>query len=351
MIVYLVTEQNKFTVEAYLREWMPALADRVRIMAYEELVNCAALPVATYIFSDVERLGPASTEMAIRLWDTLARSGHGVCLLNHPREAMRRHELLKMLADRGQNRFRAYRLGDARENMKFPVFLRIGNDHNGPATSLLKNHKELREAILVQRLRWADTREILAIEFRDTADASGMYRKYSAYTVRGQIIPRHVFFSRHWVLKSADLLSGEQAAEQMAYLRDNPHREQLREIFSAARIDYGRIDYSLLDGRIQVWEINTNPTIIHPKSDYPPQAMAVQSHFVEAFGKALVDLDEAGPTPGTAVPLALDEHLSRRVQAEWQSEGARKRRHQRMRRLLMKVPLFWWGKYDYAQPH
>ena len=35
--------------------------------------------------------------------------------------------------------------------------------------------------------------------------------------------------------------------------------KQLREIFDLAQIEYGRIDYGMLDGKVQCWEINTNP--------------------------------------------------------------------------------------------
>ena len=41
----------------------------------------------------------------------------------------------------------------------------------------------------------------------------------------------------------------------------DPHHDLLKKIFSAGRIDFGRIDYSVLNGNIRVWEINTNPTI------------------------------------------------------------------------------------------
>jgi hypothetical protein len=226
-----------------------------------------------------------------RLWDTLARFGGGMRLLNHPGKTMRRYELLKMLSDTGQNRFGVRRLGETLDSLKFPVFLRIGNDHAGPSSGLLSNMDELRGEIWVQRLRRANTKEMLVIEFCDTADATGLYRKYSAFRVGGRLIPRHVFFSRHWVQKDPDLLSEEQAAEQMAYLRGNPHSEMLNRIFSAAGIDYGRIDYGLLNDKVQAWEINTNPLIIHPKSDYPPQAVEAQTHFVESLAEALTHLE------------------------------------------------------------
>jgi len=49
--------------------------------------------------------------------------------------------------------------------------------------------------------------------------------------------------------------------EEHDYVFNNPHAIQLAEIFEIAGIDYGRIDYSIKDGRIQTWEINLNATI------------------------------------------------------------------------------------------
>src|SRR5262249_37550000 len=49
--------------------------------------------------------------------------------------------------------------------------------------------------------------------------------------------------------------------EQQEYLEANPHRSWLAGLFQLAGIDYGRIDYSLLAGKPQIWEINTHPTV------------------------------------------------------------------------------------------
>jgi hypothetical protein len=69
-------------------------------------------------------------------------------------------------------------------------------------------------------------------------------------------VPRHLFFSRNWQVKQADLVSPGQIAEELAYIEENPYAELLREVCRIARIGYGRIDYALLDGRPQIWEIN-----------------------------------------------------------------------------------------------
>ena len=49
------------------------------------------------------------------------------------------------------------------------------------------------------------------------------------------------------------------------------------------------------------------------------------------------------------VPFHLDAGLVRRVKAEWRAEANAGQRYQDGRRRLMKIPLFWWGKYDYRE--
>ena len=79
----------------------------------------------------------------------------------------------------------------------------------------------------------------------------------------------------------------------------NPHRELLEHIFRDAGIDYGRIDYGLLDGRIQVWEINTNPWIASDSDVGLPQRQVVHDHFVSQLNTALAEVAAApsGPAP------------------------------------------------------
>jgi hypothetical protein len=49
--------------------------------------------------------------------------------------------------------------------------------------------------------------------------------------------------------------------EELDYVSQNPHQEQLLKIFELAHVDYGRIDYSIKNGKVQTWEINLYPTI------------------------------------------------------------------------------------------
>jgi len=49
-------------------------------------------------------------------------------------------------------------------------------------------------------------------------------------------------------------------AEELDYVVDNPHENNLQRIFELARADFGRIDYGFSEGRLVTFEINSNPT-------------------------------------------------------------------------------------------
>jgi hypothetical protein len=103
-------------------------------------------------------------------------------------------------------------------------------------------------------------------------DTRGLYRKYGAFIIGNRVFPKSVQFSRHWVQKSQALKEPELLREEIEYVEQNPHEKVLREIFALARIEYGRMDYGILNDRVQVWEINTNPTILHRRVGPNPRA-------------------------------------------------------------------------------
>lgn len=61
-----------------------------------------------------------------------------------------------------------------------------------------------------------------------------------------------MLFGRRWMLKEPELSDDRMALEQRRYVEANPHADALQAICRASHIDYGRVDYGLLDGRLQV---------------------------------------------------------------------------------------------------
>ncbi len=304
----LVHKGKEYTFRKYLASWGQQLAPRVVVRHYRGLratgrtplkrlsQNLRAWRIGTiqvpppageprvYIFTDVERLDPAETDRALALRERLMAHPDTALILNHPARSMRRYQVLTTLRDSGLNSFGVYRADELPEAPRFPVFVRDENEHGTGFSGLLRSGEQL-EA----HLRTLDGRleGKVVVEFCDASDASGVVRKYGAFKVAGRIIARQIHFSRDWIVREPDIRTPETAREELEYVEANPHAEQLREIFDLARIDYGRIDYSVVDGRIQVWEINTNPMILIPKDRQDPLRFAAHDRFGQAFNEAL----------------------------------------------------------------
>ncbi|MCP4370425.1 MAG: hypothetical protein GY797_20280 [Deltaproteobacteria bacterium] len=314
MIFYLVTKNHAYTITRYLKSWGTTLAPRLKPVFYEQLKGLRALGPGTYIFSDIERLAPKQAERFAQLWQQNTNVGKGIRLLNHPTLSMKRYELLRTMYEQGWNQFNVYRPTECSRPERFPVFLRRENDHSGSLTPLLQTPEALDKAIAELSQRGQSRKEnpikaitrlfklcrsqenILITEFCDTSDKQRIFRKYSAFIVADRIIPQHILFSLDWMLKSnARLLDEVTPREEQKYLETNPHESQLRKIFRLSRIEYGRIDYSInINGHLQVWEINTNPTIFrctNPESPRNVKRRSLREYFSKLFQAALEAID------------------------------------------------------------
>lgn len=313
MIFYLVTAAHHYTVSAYFQLYRSCLAVRPQVLSYEQLPGMRSLQAGTYIFSDLERLRPRESEAVAQVWDRLAQAGTATGLLNHPTRSLRRYELLRTLYSAGINAFNVYHTTDRCLPQRFPVFIRCEDDHGGSLTPLLHSPEELATALVTLEHQSHSRENKLIVELCNTADAQGITRKYSAFIIAGQIFPFHLFFSRTWMVKSdavLDQLSTAMQEEERHYLATNPHEPALRNIATLANIQYGRIDYGIKDGAVQVWEINTNPALPRNKDPriggYTPAIQQV----AERYNVALQQLAQHCGTT-TPIPNPLSRSLLR----------------------------------------
>ena len=298
MIFFLTTRANDYPIRSYLRGYGTPLAGRVVPVPYERLLRTRRPRAGTYVFADVELLGDAERARAAAAWDVLA--ARGCRLLNHPVRSMRRIELLQTLHARGINDFTVHGAAGDVAGVRFPAFVRVANDHGGSLTPLLRDAGALRAALDDLPGPGGTLDDKVVVEFSDTADAAGVYRKYSAFRVGDRIIPRHVFVSRDWHVQSWDVLDDAIVREELAFVARNPHGEELRRIFELARIEWGRIDYGITrDGRLRVWEINTNPTIVWP-AKRSRRREAVHAAFATMLLPAFVAIDSGPQTRSLA---------------------------------------------------
>ena len=313
MIFYVTSIANDKGM-AYIPLWGPTPASHMQFLLYDDFPRLRQLLPGTYIFADLEVLPPRYLQMAAEVWNQLSIAGPRVRLLNNPAKVLRRYDLLRTLNEIGVNRFRAIRASESSERLRFPVFVRRQDEHTGSLTGLLRTREELRGALRYLRLRGHGSRNLLVVEFCDTADATGVFRKYSAFIVGGEILPRHLLFSRGWLVKQPDLADAVFAQEQLAFLERNPHELWLRRIFRLASIDYGRIDYGLMGSEPQVWEINTNPTV-----------RKLTPRLTSAFEAIDCATDDRSP-----IPISINPNLIRSVRRA----ARERRREEELRRMI-----------------
>jgi hypothetical protein len=297
MIYYFVSGRNVVAMQSFLATWGSTLADRIRIVTYEDLLNNRErVPEqgGSYIFTNlgsVRRMSIRERGMLFDLHGRLVRNCGAAKVLNDPRLSLSRFDMLRTLHERGINTFNAYRLSEAVTPKRFPVFLRAEAGTLYDTPPFIRDIRTYEAVVRSIERRQGSTAGAIAIEFCDTADSSKIYRKYGAFVVGDSIVPRHIFFSRNWLVKVVDLTAPEMIAEEAAYLATNPHADALLECARLAHISYGRIDYGVIDGRPQFWEINTNADITTSPQASIPSRWPATLRFVATFVDAMTAFD------------------------------------------------------------
>jgi hypothetical protein len=261
MIYFLVPAAQDNLIKDYLEVCRAALRNDFRVVHYENLLDQKEFRRGTYVLSALDQLSPGMTDLLTEIHQQL-KDVPGIRFLNNPVKTLQRFPLLIELHRRGMNEFRAARAGEAHYDLRFPVFLRNERLHEGSLSPLMNSEREIRQAVGRALIQGHKLSELLVVEFCDTASEAGYYRKYGAYIVGKRVIPGSFNCGRHWMLKhSPTEFTLAMVREELDYVSQNPHQEQLLNIFELAHVDYGRIDYSIKNGKVQTWEINLYPTI------------------------------------------------------------------------------------------
>lgn len=331
MISFWVDAAGSFGMEQYLATRAQHLADRIEVRLYEHLTQDFDVPAGAHIFAALDQLTAGGRGAVAALYDQASRCSPAGRLLNNPRRVLQRYELLTKLFDDGLNSFRARRATEAIDAAHFPVFVREESGHNGALTGLLASRREVARALFALRARGFQAADLLVVEFCDLSDAEGLFRTASAFKVGQHIVPAHLLSGRNWMLKWDASEHGERAMqEHLDYVVGNPHEAWVRRVFALAEVDYGRIDYGVRGQTLQVWEINTNPTL-GPSRGPPPatlvpklEAMLQQARTVHhsalqiAFRALESDMDHS------RVAVRIDPALMARMRAE--TDRAQRRR-------------------------
>jgi hypothetical protein len=295
-------------------------APAISLMNYDRLIRAVWLRPATHIFTDLDRLGAWELELASHLY--LQLKSRGLRVLNCPATVKTRYPLLRALRAAGLNDFNAYRVDEIDAAIRFPVFVRKSHGHRAPISDLLHTREQLQNTIDSAVAAGTPRENLIVIEFAAEPVRPGLYRKLAAYRIGDEIVPHISVHDTSWLVKTGKLgIAGDELyREELTLLQTNPFAEHLRKAFDIAHIEYGRADFGIWQGRVQIFEINTNP-FMGPPDDHPsPVRIESMRHGWEKYLAALRRIDSGGGWP---MRLANGELQRSRV---WKNLWVRSRR-------------------------
>lgn len=273
-----------------------------RVQNYDRALRSRSLPWGTYIFADLDRLGFWELEMAARLHRVLGAAGMRV--LNNPARVLQRFALLARLHHDGFNRFAVWRVEELDRPARYPVFLRTQSAHRGVMSGLLMNADEVEAAIEQALLRGLPIRELMLVEYCAQPVGENLFRKLATMRVGNAVFSSLCVHESKWSAKYGELGIANEDLYRDEYdiVLKNRHGESLRPAFEAAAIEYGRADFSLVDGREQVYEINTNP--MHGRIKEHPVELRLQADtlYQERLQAAMEAIDT--PTGARSIRIA-----------------------------------------------
>jgi hypothetical protein len=312
MITFLVGADHRITHQRLVTE---KDGPAVSVLYYHQLFSKREVPRGTYVFTDFDRLNFWDLEVAGEAFAVIRSAG---CLaLNDPARARQRYALLRRLRREGINAFGVYRIEAGEMPERYPVFLRNEAAHGGPLSQLLHNAGALQSAIDEALAGGVPERHLLAVEYAAEPLANGIFRKMSAYRVADRIVPTTSVHDRSWIAKQGERgIAGEALyREESELLRSNPYAEVLMRAFKLGNIEYGRADFGIVGGKVQIYEINTNPMLPAPDIPHPFQIRREnRKHSWAEYVSALRTIDTDG---GHAIPLHTPKVSHRRWQLRW----------------------------------
>jgi hypothetical protein len=215
-------------------------------------------------------------------------------VLNDPAQALGRFGLLRALHRKGINGFDAYRVDSLETPARWPVFLRLEGNHSAPVSGLLHNEAELEEAIERSLEGGAPRNALLIIEYAAETVRPGLFRKLSVFKVAGRLLGYTCVHDDHWLVKYGQpgIAPAELYDEEYSFVAHNPFAAAVEPAFQLAGIDYGRVDFGLVCGRPQIYEINSNPYVeLDPEPSPIDMRNRSNALFTANYLQAMADID------------------------------------------------------------
>lgn len=234
---------------------------KYKFKTYNWLFRTTKLPSATYIFTMVDRLDANERRLAGKIYRHINGAGLGFKALNDPAKALGRYRLLRQLHDQGINEFNAYLAIDHPKPSRFPVFIRQLSISLPPLSGLIKNQAELDQKIEELANRGEPLDDLVVIEYCSEPYMGEHFVKMSAYRIHDQYCSDLFIYSKGWYVKwdGPDIAPPNASELEWELLQNNTYVEEAKKVFELANVEYGRVDFSLVGGKPQFYEVNFNP--------------------------------------------------------------------------------------------
>jgi hypothetical protein len=295
MIVFLTTDEHSYTHRALIGA-EPGL--EIELLAYSKVPTLRSLPRATYVFTDLDRLPTELLKTSSELYRQLR--AQGLNALNNPASAASRSGLLRALFRKGINRFNAYRVEEGARPERWPVFLRTEGDHARPMPALYETQEALERGIRDVIDRGYPVSRLLIVEYMAEPVRPGLFRKLSCFRIGATCVAHTCVHDTEWIAKEGQIgiTPADLYDDELRIVRDNPYAMSVAEAFDLAGVDYGRVDFALVAGAVQIYEINTNPVMSF--NNQHPSTVRLEAYrvFRRNYFAALTAID----TPRFAAP-------------------------------------------------
>jgi hypothetical protein len=202
--------------------------------------------------------------------------------------------MLRGLNRAGVNQFDVYRVDSCERPKRWPVFLRLEGNHAAPVSGLLESEEELAKALREAVDQGAPLSALLIIEYAAEPVTPGVFRKLSVFRVGDRFLGYTCVHEDNWIVKygKAGVASDDMYEEEYGLVRDNPFAAAVKPAFDLAGIDYGRVDFGLVEGKPQIYEINNNPFVdLSPKHEAATRRKESGALFRANYLQAMTDID------------------------------------------------------------
>jgi hypothetical protein len=201
-------------------------------------------------------------------------------------------------------------------DLSYPLLIRRDGVHMGQDLHRVPTPEAAR-ALIDGRLR--DLAELprrerpkgkfdLAIEFVDTGDERGIYRKWRSYVIGSRVIPRLLSLSHGWLVNFGHLIESAEAMEEdRVFVKGGePRADMLREAARWTGADIVALDYAKRrDGTYIFWEANRHFLMLGDKGYEQPEKMQA------ATGRSPEEREAEDELVGLAVADLVLERIGR----------------------------------------